>query len=281
MPSRWEVALKGPVDAPVPLTAPQAVVSGWLDDQRGSVPGPGGAARSPHDAAARSWACGPLRAALTEAGTTVTVLEVRLLDDGLAERLVRAACPGRPVRLGAGDYLVAAPPRETSRASWAELQGWQGERAWQVRFATPVCLRRGNRTTPWPAPESIARGLAERWQRLDPASAPPPVRGVTSVWVSDIEGHSEAVILSRKMRGVGQTRVTEEVVCGFVGRIRYVCDHGTDEEAACFSALLAFAAYAGAGSHTTYGFGTLCPEPTWQPPTVQPSRRVTHPGGGS
>ena len=270
MPSRWEVALTGPQDVPVPLGAPQAVVSGWLDD-RPQASGAESAGRSAHSAATRAWACGPLRTCLTEAGGTVTVLEVRLLDDALAGRLGRAVRPGRAVRLGAGEYQVAAPARQTGRASWADLRRWNGERAWQVRFVTPVCLRRGNRTSPWPAPESVARGLAERWQRLDPATAPPsPARGLSSVWVSDIEGHSEAHILPRRARHGGQWRLTEEVISGFTGRIRYVCDHGTDTEAADFGALLAFAAYAGAGSHTTYGFGVTCPEPTWQPPTLRP-----------
>lgn len=152
MPSRWEVALTGPRDVPVPLGAPQAVVSGWLDDRpRGSSPEARQAARSAHTAAARAWACGPLRTCPTEAGGTVTVLEVRLLDDALAGRLRRTVRPGRAVRLGAGEYQIAAPACETGRASWAELRRWAGERAWQVRFVTPVCLRRGNRTSPWPA----------------------------------------------------------------------------------------------------------------------------------
>lgn len=271
MPSRWEVILEGPRDVPVPLGAPQAVVSGWLDDPpRNTGAGSGLPARSAHAAAARAWACGPLRTGLAETGRAVAVLEVRLLDDTLAGRLVRAARPGRAVRLGAGEYQVAGPARETGRASWADLRSWSGERAWQVRFVTPVCLRRGNRTAPWPAPESVARGLAERWRLLDPATAPPPPgRGASSVWVSDIEGHSEAHILSRRAGGGGQARFTEEVISGFTGRIRYVCDHGSEAEAADFGALLAFAAYAGAGSHTTYGFGVARPEPTWQPPTVR------------
>jgi hypothetical protein len=201
----------------------------------------------------------------------VTVVEVRLLDDTLAGRLTRTVRPGRAVRLGAGEYHVTVPARETCRESWAELRRWGGERAWHVRFLTPVCLRQGNRTSPWPAPESLARGLAERWQRLDPATAPPlPTGRGRSIWVSDIEGHSEAHILPRRVRTGGQWRVIEEVISGFAGRIRYVCDHGTETEAADFGALLAFAAYAGAGSHTTYGFGVSCPEPTWQPPTLRP-----------
>jgi CRISPR-associated endoribonuclease Cas6 len=203
----------------------------------------------------------------------VTVLEVRLLDDGLADRLTRAASPGHRLRLGAGEYQVAGPARETGRATWTDLRRWAGERAWQVRFVTPVCVRRGNRTTPWPAPESVARGLAERWQRLNPATAPSPLgRGAPTVWVSDIEGHSEAHILTRRARYDGQWRFDEEVISGFTGRIRYVCDHGSEADAAAFGALLAFAAYAGAGSHTTFVFGVLRPESTWQPPTLRPGQ---------
>lgn len=277
MPSRWEVRLTGPRDAPVPLAAPQAVVSGWIDDppRRGTVPVPEGV-RSAHGGPARAWACGPLRtcpAGEVGGAAGVMALEVRLLDDSLAGRLARSVVPGRRVRLGAGEYQVAAPPCETARAGWADLRRWGGERAWQVRFVTPVCLRRGNRTTPWPAPESVARGLAERWQRLDPETAPPPPgRGTPAVWVSDLEGRSEAHILTRRDKRGGQWMFTEEVISGFTGRIRYVCDHGTEAEAADFGALLALAAYAGAGSHTTYGFGVLRPEPTWQPPTLHPGQ---------
>jgi CRISPR-associated endoribonuclease Cas6 len=277
MPSRWEVALTGPRAVPVPLAALQAVVSGWLDDPpRGHGPGSEAGVRSAHVGQARAWACGPLQACPPGdrgGAGAVAVLQVRLLDDGLAGRLARAVRPGRPVRLGAGEYHVLGPARETGRAGWADLRRWPGDRAWQVRFVTPVCVRRGNRTSPWPAPESVARGLAERWQRLDPATAPPlPGPGAGPVWVSDIEGHSEAHILTRSAKRGGRWEFTDEVISGFTGRIRYVCDRGTQTEAADFGALLAFAAYAGAGSHTTYGFGVICPEPTWQPPTLRPGQ---------
>jgi hypothetical protein len=114
MPSRWEVMLAGPQDAPVPLAAPQAVVSGWLDDPRPRGPGlaPVAGARSAHADPARAWACGPLQTSphgqLGETGD-MTILHVRLLDDALTGRLVSAVRPGRPVRLGACEYQVAAP----------------------------------------------------------------------------------------------------------------------------------------------------------------------------
>jgi CRISPR-associated endoribonuclease Cas6 len=201
----------------------------------------------------------------------LTVLEICLLDDALAGRLCHATRPSRRVRLGACEYQTVASAHEVSRAPWEGLRRWSGERAWQVHFVTPMCVRRGNRTSPWPAPESIACGLAERWHRLDPTTAPPlPVRGASAIWVSDVDGKNEVRVLTRRIKHGARWRLTEEVISGFTGRIRYVCDHGTEAEAADFGALLAFAAYGGAGSHTTYGFGVLRPEPTWQPPTVRP-----------
>jgi hypothetical protein len=195
---------------------------------------------------------------------------VRLLDDSLSGRLQEATRPGRVVRLGAHEYQVADGAQQVEYASWQDLRRWPGTRAWQVRFLTPACLRRGNRTSPWLAPESLARSVAERWHRLDPATAPPlPGLGPGPVWVSDLDGHSEVQILTRRINRGGRWRMEEEVISGFVGRMRFVCDTGTDDQAADFGALMAFAAFAGTGAHTTYGFGVTVPEPTWQPPTLR------------
>lgn len=277
MPSRWQVRLTSSSSARIPLAAPMAVVSGWLDDRE--IRDPGRGERSGHDEPVRRWACGPLRTQeqLAESPGTVIALQVRLLDDGLADRLVTAARPGRKVRLGSQYYVVSEEPEIVERTSWRDLRRWGGARAWQVRFVTPACVRRGGRTSPWPAPESLARGLAARWRLLDPQTAPPiPGLGAGAVWVSDVEGRSEVHNLPRKaphgqVRGQGQAR-RDEVVSGFVGRIRYVCDHGSDQDAAAFDAIMEFAVFAGAGSHTTYGFGVLQHEPTWQPPTTRTSR---------
>ncbi len=273
MPSRWEVRLAGPADVAIPLAAPLAVVSGWLDDppRERSQPGVAAPRRSGHGEQARKWACGPLRA--LPGGTQGISLQVRLLDDSLGGRLQAATCPGRAVRLGAHGYRLAETAHQAEWASWQDLRQSSGARAWQVRYVTPVCLRRGNRTSPWPAPESVARGLAERWHRLDPATAPPlPGPGAGPVWVSDIDGRSEVQVLTRRVMRGGQWQAEDEIISGFAGRVRYVCDRGTDAEAAEFGALMAFAVFAGAGSHTTYGFGVVAPEPTWQPPTQQPGR---------
>jgi hypothetical protein len=271
VPSRWEVPLAGPVAAAIPLTAPHAVVAGWLDDPAtGPGQGPAEVARSGHGDPVKKWACGPLRAVPSGAAGTTLGLQVRLLDDGLAGRLQAATAPGAAVRLGACHYRVAGPVRMTASAAWPDLRRWAGARAWQVRFVTPACARRRNRTFPLLSPETLARGLADRWQRLDPATAPDvPWRGAGPVWVSDLDGHSEVQVLARRLRRDGQSVTEEEIISGLTGRVRYVCDHGSDADAACFGALLAFAAFAGAGSHTAYGFGVTVPEPTWQPPTMQ------------
>ena len=106
---------------------------------------------------------------------------------------------------------------------------------------------------------------------LHPATAPalPWRPSGCPVWVSDLDGRTEVQLLPRTVRHDGGQERHEEVISGFVGRVRYVCDQGSDAEAAVFGALLAFAAYAGAGSHTAYGFGVTIPEPTWQPPTIR------------
>jgi CRISPR-associated endoribonuclease Cas6 len=272
VPSRWEVALVGPAEVPVPLAAPLAVVSGWLDDPLAGGLSPG--RRSGHADQGRKWTCGPLRTAGPVPGAgVVTMLQVRLLDDSLGDRLAAATRPGRAVRMGAGTYRITQPAQRLDLASWLELRQWSGARAWQLRFVTPACVRRHNQTSPLLAPESVARGLAERWHRLDPATAPSlPGPGAGPVWVSDIEGHSEVQILARHSGRAVRPRAGEEIISGFTGRVRYVCDRGSDAEAAAFDALVAFACFAGVGSHTTLGFGVTVPEPTWQPPTVRAGR---------
>ncbi len=276
MPSRWEVLLAGPADAAIPLTAPMAIVSDWLDDRDQSANRPHAERpRSGHYAQMRPWSCGPIHTqpAARDGHQPLLSLQVRLLDDSLADRLAAAARPGRRVRLGAREFAIWSEPAMLQQACWQDLRSWTGTRAWQVRFVTPTCFRRGRRTSPWPAPDSLARSLTARWALLDPDTAPPaPGHGTGSVWVSDIDGHSDVHNLRRNARHGREPRRQDELVSGFTGRIRYVCDQGTDGEAAAFDAVLALAAFAGAGSHTTYGFGVIEPEPTWQPPTAKTLR---------
>jgi hypothetical protein len=271
MPSCWEVTLAGLADAGIPLAAPHAVVSGWLDDRGPDLRG-ARAGQSGHGDRVKKWAFGPLRALGEQPGF---VMQIRLLDDTLAGRLTARATPGTAVRLGSGHYRILGPARLVGQATWAELRNPPVARAWQVRFASPACVRRRNRAAPLLSPDALALGLADRWRLLDAATAPalPWLPAPGPVWVSDLDGHTEVQILSRTARQNGGPVRREEVISGFVGRVRYVCDHGTDAEAAAFGALLAFASFAGAGSHTAYGFGVMTPEPTWQPPTLRAGTR--------
>lgn len=271
------VRLSGP-PGPIPLTASMAVVSGWLDDPAPGMvtaqapdalpPGTAGAVAisadgviSGHDDARRPWALSPPQQVPDRGGDGVILLEVRLLDDQLGDRLVRACRPGTAVRLGRSELTLAAGPELLEHTDWDVLRKWSGDRAWQLRVTSPATFRSRNRTSPWADPVTVARGLLRRWKALHERTAPGTVDGgARSVWVSDLDGQSEVAIL----RG--------RVVSGYVGRLRYVAD-GPAEEAEAFAALMNFAAFAGIGSHTTYGFGTVVPEHTWQPPTTRPRSR--------
>jgi CRISPR/Cas system endoribonuclease Cas6 (RAMP superfamily) len=230
MPSRWQIHLDGP---PRPAISPEsvhAVVSRWLDDD--------------HKAVVKPYAVSPPRCDAT--ADTRTVLEVRLVDDALASRLVAHVTPDVPVRLGRHCLTVAGAPRLLDGMSWADLgradaTGTPLRTTWEVSFRSPTTFRDRSRTSPWPAPESVLTGLAARWRALDPGSAPAlSVQAMRAVWVCDLDGRSEVL------------KLRDTVVSGFVGRIRYACE-GTPTEAADVDTLFGFARYAGIGSHTTFG----------------------------
>jgi CRISPR-associated endoribonuclease Cas6 len=177
------------------------------------------------------------------------ILEVRLLEDALGHRLRTSAPAGTEVRLGRHVFRVLAEPTPVAWSPWSAYTGWMGARAWPVRFVSPVTFRRGDRSSPWPAPQSVVTSLANRWRALRPDSVPsvsPETHA--SLWVSDIEGRSEALLVGGR------------IVSGFVGSVRYVCD-GSNSEAATVDALLRFATHAGVGAHTAFGFGVVQVEP--------------------
>ena len=226
MPSQWTIMLDGPADPDIPAEAPHAVVSRWLDED--------------HTAAVKPYSIAP-----PSGRGRRTVLRVCLLDDALAGRLAAHATVGAGVRLGRHHFTVTAPPVLEHGRSWVELSTARPGRAWDVSYLSPVAFRRRNRTSPWPAPDSVLTGLSARWQVLDPVTAPTVTREVLrSVWVADVSGSSQVFTLK------------DTIVSGFVGRLRYVCD-GSESDAAVVSALFAFARYAGVGSHTAFGLGTV------------------------
>lgn len=240
MPSRWLVEFTKLDPTSVELAHVHAAISRWFDATEGE-----------HVFDLKPYSLSPLR----PYGSGCAV-EVGALTDDAAQRLRRAAAPGVRVRFGGQTVAVTRAPTPMAHATWEDLAVQTTQRAWVLRFETPASFRQGGRTSPWPAPSSVLRGLALRWERFGGLDHPPLTpRAVAAVWVSDLDGASEVVPIGR-----GERRVH---FSGFVGRIRYECDD--DDAAALVGPLLALAPYAGTGSATSKGLGVTRLEPTWQP----------------
>ncbi|HEY5148368.1 MAG TPA: hypothetical protein VIJ23_00790, partial [Mycobacterium sp.] len=163
-----------------------AVVCRWLDD----------AADDPdvygHHAPVKKYSLTPLtfEPSGSPGSPRMAVLMVRLLDDRLEPRLVAAVSSGVLVELGRlGQASVAGDPVKVRHEDWPELVRWSGQRQWEVKFDSPAVFRSRSRTSPWPAPEVMLRGLADRWTHVigqSPARPDPAV--ARSMWVMDVDG---------------------------------------------------------------------------------------------
>ncbi|NCD18595.1 MAG: CRISPR system precrRNA processing endoribonuclease RAMP protein Cas6 [Actinobacteria bacterium] len=240
MPSRWVVPLDRVDVSRVELVHLHAAISGWLD----------GAAVA-HDADLKPYSISPVR----RLGRGCAV-EVGLLDAESEWYFRVHAVPGTELRFGRQFTTVTAPPVLLLDRGWEELANFTTDRAWTVHFETPASFRQGERTSPWPAPESLLRGLGQRWARWSGLGARDLSPQVTrAIWVSDLDGASDVVVLGRGDRRVHYS--------GFVGRVRYQCDDA--DAAAEVGPLFALADFAGVGAATTKGLGVTRLEPTWQP----------------
>lgn len=246
MPSLWRVNLSGPDKTEVTPAALQAVVSGWLD------------AEANHKAGLKYYSAAPPQP--RQGGIA---LSLGLVDDErLVPRLLDRVSEGLPIRLGRHHFRVAAAPSLVHSRSWAEMLDCPAPRpkAWWVTFTSPTTFRNGThrRSSPWISPESVLRSVYGTVAPLgQPLGGPSElVAAARSVWVSDFEGRSEAFELPI----ASMTRPhTAEVVCGFVGRVRYVAPVDTDQ-AALVTALFRVAPYSGVGSHRGYGLGQVLVE---------------------
>lgn len=240
MPSRWLVPLT-PVDLHrMELAHVHAAISGWFDTTSDD-----------HTAELKPYSISPVRRLGRGCG-----IEIGLLTAQAEGRLRRTAVPGAEVRFGRQFATVSAPPVLLLDQDWDDLAELTTDRAWTIRFETPASFRQGERTSPWPAPESLLRGLGQRWERWSGLPSRDLSPWVTrSIWVSDLDGASDVVALGRHDRRVHYS--------GFVGRIRYQCDDG--DAAAEVGPLFALADFAGVGAATAKGLGVARLEPTWQP----------------
>lgn len=225
MPLTVQLRLDGPSRVSIPVSAAHAAIARRVDTD--------------HHAPVKPFTIGP---PLDRTGGVS--LRVGLLDDTLVGVLDASFVQDPTVRLGRHHYRYAEAD-VVAAAGWAQLVAPSAATRWTVQFLTPTTFRRGGRTSPWAAPESVARGLVARWRGLHPASAPElDDRQARSIWVSDVRGESVTV------------QGPDSTVSGFVGSVTYRGDLGTPACAA-FGRLLGLAEFAGVGSFTTFGFGQV------------------------
>lgn len=226
MPSRWWLPVDGVRPERVRLEHLHAAVSRWFDETAAE-----------HSAATKPYAISPL------AGDPGGGLgfELSTLTTAAEERLREAAAPPATIRLGP-DRAALGPLGRIAHESWASLAEPSGARAWELEFVTPATFRRGNRSSPLPVAASVLRGLLDSWNAC--SGLPPRELGrreSDGVWVSDIDGRSEAMALSGLR------------VSGFVGRVRFRCDDPAVRD--LVDPLFRLAPYSGVGSARAKGLG--------------------------
>ncbi|MBL7517931.1 CRISPR system precrRNA processing endoribonuclease RAMP protein Cas6, partial [Frankia sp. CNm7] len=187
---------------------------------------------------------GPPDGALPGDGAT-TSWRLGWLDD-------RSAPPGWPpatARFGSQSREVTGA--ELTRRSYAQLAQGTPTRRVRVTMTTPTFFSRDGRDLPLPDPALAIQGLLTRWN----AFAPGPLRIgagdarslVDAVFLDGVWGSSAEVELGHGLRQVG-----------FVGHADLRLMAGTsDFVATMFTALTRFAAFAGVGERTAYGFGAV------------------------
>ncbi len=225
MPSRWLVPLAGIDLERVTGEQVHSALTRWFDlDKRD------------HNAQQMPYALSPMR----ETGGLPAV-EVRLLSARAEEQFATASVLGVNLRLG-GLSGASFTPRRLRDEAWRSLATPSGATSWVLDFVTPATFRRGTRSTPWPAPSAVLRGLTECWAAWSGLGQ----RDVShqqadEVWVSDIDGRSHPVVMSGMH------------LSGFVGRIRYRCDD--KDVARLVDPLFRLAEYSGIGTGTAKGLG--------------------------
>ncbi|WP_045878929.1 CRISPR system precrRNA processing endoribonuclease RAMP protein Cas6 [Pseudofrankia sp. DC12] len=156
-----------------------------------------------------------------------------------------------PAEARFGSQVRTVLGAELRRRSYAELAQGTPARHARLTMTTPTFFARDGRDLPLPDPALVIRGLLARWNSY----APGPLRIgaddaralVDAVYLDGMWGASADVELGHGLR---QT--------GFVGQADLRLLAATsDYIATMFTALTRFAAYAGVGARTAYGFGAV------------------------
>lgn len=232
-PTRWWVPIVGVDPAEITLEQMHAVVSRWLDDD--------------HWDSTKPYALSQIAETSNGVG-----LEVGTFTEEVVKRLHEASC--RTYMWGRQEGLVNKPVN-VQHDSWDELATPTGADRWILSFDSPTTFRRGIRSTPLPAPESILRGLSNLWNKF---SGKPEIRlgypEVAEVWVADISGSSETVSItyrSKDKRGIRGQR-TVKMHC-FRGDIELRCTEPLIAQQV--DSLMRFSDYTGIGSQREKGLG--------------------------
>ena len=164
----------------------------------------------------------------------------RLRLGGEPFELVRFTFDGADEPLaGLSDYPRLLPPTPPRHLSF--------------RFLTPATFRAGDANLPLPLPQSVFRGLWEKWN----AFAPPDLRMDREV-LTVAEKH--VVPCAFRVRSA-ERQVKQGKVVGFFGNCRYeILGDQSPEVAQALGALTNYAFYAGVGAKTTMGLGQALTE---------------------
>lgn len=248
MPARYWVPLIG-LQEPVAVEHLHAALSGWFDD----VPDlflPGNGARhsqesllgEAHDRVVKPYTISPVS---VDRGTWG--VEIATINEAADRVLIDVACAGAPIRLGR-HLVTSAAPHRLSEVAWEQLSDYEGETGWKIDFLTPLIVRTGSRSSPFPTPAAVLRSPASVWDWYSPlAPLELPREQHSSIWVSRIDGRTDMVSIKGRRYP------------GFLGTVTYRC---TDQVIApAVSTLFRFAEYSGSGSFRGKGMGVVVAHP--------------------
>lgn len=221
----------------------------WLDaDSRRP------ATRTPaHHAGQKPWAAGPARP--TRDGA---VLSVRLLDDALLPVLIARAAPGRPVTFGSPSRGVTWHGRVSGLArrlnvdwAWITAPPPPATTGWRFRLLTPATFIRKQRYHTTLTPTTVLSGLSARWLAC-PAAPPPPALPEDSYQLS-----ATTVTIPQPF---DLDSMPSSALAG-----RFTVTTSTEHACHALGQLARFAALAGIGAKTAYGYGAATVRPLLTP----------------
>ncbi|RKS07006.1 CRISPR-associated endoribonuclease Cas6 [Nocardiopsis sp. Huas11] len=164
-----------------------------------------------------------------------------------------------PVRLGSHTAHLSLAARRT--VPYTRLAATAPTPRVRVEFTTPAYVNRGGRQLPLPDPELLLEGLARRWAAFSPHPLPCDATAEALGMVHLARHDTRTVPV-----GTGRHQRT-----GFVGHAVFGLPRASPAARRSFTALWAFAEFAGVGAQTTHGLGHV--RVRLRPETGHPTQR--------